>query len=103
MAGLGREENAVALRPINGVDNQEELEEEATHHTRECYYGSFFRSITLPFPVKEKEISATLDNGVLELTLPRAEEVKAKKIEIKAQIPQIKAKKKQRKPKQHKR
>ncbi len=44
--------------------------------------------MTLPYYVKENEISATYDKGVLELRLPRAEEAKTKKIEIKSQIPE---------------
>jgi hypothetical protein len=43
------------------------------------------------------KISATYDNGILELRLPRAEEVKAKKIEIKAQISEGINKKRQQK------
>ena len=72
----------------------------------ERYYGQYFRSVTLPYLVKEDDISATFDytfdNGVLELRLPKAEEVKAKKIEIKAHLPKGEAKKRQRKPRQKK-
>jgi HSP20 family protein len=80
------------------AEKKEEIKEEATHHTRERYYGRYFRSVTLPYPVKEDNISATFDNGVLELRLPKAEEVKAKKIEIKAQLPETGTNKRQRKP-----
>ena len=84
------------------AERKEEVAEEATHHTRERYYGRYYRSVTLPYPVKKSEILATFDNGVLELRLPKAEEIKAKKIEIKAQFPQPEPKKKQRKPRQKK-
>ena len=84
------------------AEKKEEVKEDATHHTRERYYGQYFRSVTLPYPIKEGEISATFDNGVLELRLPKAEEVKAKKIEIKAELPQGETKKRQRKPRQKK-
>jgi HSP20 family protein len=80
------------------AEKKEEVKEEATHHTRERYYGRYFRSVTLPYPVKEDSISATFENGVLELRLPKAEEVKAKKIEIKAQLPETGTNKRQRKP-----
>ena len=72
------------------AEKKEEVKEDTTHHTRERYYGQYFRSVTLPYPVKEGEISATFDNGVLELRLAKAEEVKAKKIEIKAELPRVK-------------
>ena len=69
------------------AEKREESAEDATHHTRERHYGQYFRSVTLPYPVKTGEISATFENGVLEIRLPKVEEVKAKKIEIKAQLP----------------
>jgi HSP20 family protein len=80
------------------AEKKEEIKEEATHRIRERYYGRYFRSVTLPYPVKEDNISATFDNGVLELRLPKAEKVKAKKIEIKAQLPETGTGKRQRKP-----
>jgi HSP20 family protein len=79
------------------AEKKEEEVEDAEHHTRERYYGKYYRSVTLPYPVKEDKISATLDNGVLELRLPKADEAKPKKIEIKAQLPQGKTEKKARK------
>lgn len=84
------------------AEKKEEVKEDATHHTHERYYGQYFRSVTLPYLVKEGEISATFDNGVLELRLPKAEEAKAKKIEIKANLPEGETTKKQRRPRQKK-
>ena len=69
------------------AEKREETAEDAAHHTRERYYGQYLRSVTLPYPVKIGGISATFENGVLEIKLPKVEEVKAKKIEIKAQLP----------------
>ena len=60
--------------------------EDAACYARERQYGQYLRSVTLPFPVKEDKISATFENGVLELRLSKAEESKAKKIEIKARL-----------------
>jgi len=65
------------------AEKKEEVVEDATHHTHERFYGKYHRTIRLPYPVKENGISATLDNGVLEIKLPRAEAVKAKKIAVK--------------------
>ena len=84
------------------AEKKEEVEEDATHHTRERYYGEYFRSVTLPYPVMEDKVSATFDNGVLELRLPKAEEVQAKKIEIRGQLPKPEPKKRLRKPKEKK-
>ena len=84
------------------AERKEEVKEDTTHHTREMYYGRYYRSVTLPYHVKEDKITATYDNGMLELRLPKAEEVKTKKIGIKAQIPESKIKKRQPKLKQKK-
>ena len=75
------------------AEKKEEVTEDATHNTRERYYGEYYRSMTLPFPVKEDKVSATLDNGVLELRLPKGEGVKTKKIEIKTRLPRSERKK----------
>jgi HSP20 family protein len=84
------------------AEKKEEVKEDKTHHTRERYYGSYFRSVKLPYPVKEDKVSATLEEGVLEVKLPKAEEVEAKKIEVKAQLPQGETKKRERKSRQKK-
>jgi HSP20 family protein len=72
------------------AERKEDIKEGTTHHTRECRYGQYYRSIRLPYPVKENKISATLDNGVLEIRLPKAEEVKSRRIEVKAELPEEK-------------
>ena len=80
----------------------EEVKEEDTDRTRERYYSKYFRSVTLPCPVMEDKVTATFDNGVLELRLPKAEKIKPRKIEIKAHLPEGETKKRQRKPRQKK-
>jgi HSP20 family protein len=57
---------------------------ESLNHLRERRYGSFARSITLPAGVESEKIEANYEAGVLRLRLPKAEEVKPKKIAIKA-------------------
>jgi len=47
-------------------------------------YGSFCRSFTLPTGVEADKIRADFKDGVLSITLPKAESAKAKKIEIAA-------------------
>lgn len=57
---------------------------EETYHLRERRFGTFMRSVTLPVPVQSDKVDAAYDNGVLTLTLPKAEELRPKKIAIKA-------------------
>ncbi|HZJ23784.1 MAG TPA: Hsp20/alpha crystallin family protein, partial [Anaerolineales bacterium] len=57
---------------------------EATYHIREQRYGSFERSVPLPIDVQTDKAQADFQNGVLTITLPKAESVKPKTINIKA-------------------
>jgi hypothetical protein len=47
-------------------------------------WGSFERSVGLPVPVVSDQAAAEFENGVLTITLPKAEEAKPKTINIKA-------------------
>ena len=51
---------------------------------REHRWGSFERSIALPTEVMADKAVADFENGVLTITLPKAEEVKPKTITVKA-------------------
>jgi len=68
---------------IEGERKAKELKEGEKYHRQERGYGSFQRAIQLPFAVNSDKIAAKFKNGVLTVTLPRAEEDKPKKIEIK--------------------
>ena len=56
----------------------------ATYHIREQRYGSFERSIALPVDVQTDSAQADFENGVLTISLPKAEAVRPKTINIKA-------------------
>ena len=53
-------------------------------HLIERRYGLFRRSITLPPHVKADAIEASLEDGVLQTVVPKAEEAKPKRIEVRA-------------------
>jgi HSP20 family protein len=69
---------------IKAEKKEEQVKEGATYHVSERYYGHYSRSMELPYEVQGEKIKATLENGVLELRLPRVKETKPKKIEVKA-------------------
>lgn len=46
--------------------------------------GDYFRSFTLSNEFNKDKISAQLENGILEITIPRREEVKPRRIQINA-------------------
>lgn len=52
-------------------------------HTVERRFGRFERSLTVPRRIIEDRITATFKNGVLTITLPKAEDAKRKEIEVK--------------------
>ena len=55
---------------------------EQQFHRVERRYGAFRRSITLPAHVMADGIQASADNGVLQILVPKAEEAKAKHIQV---------------------
>jgi len=48
-------------------------------------YGQFQRTFTIGVPIQQDGVSAAYKNGVLEVTLPKAEETKPKKVRVSAQ------------------
>jgi len=72
------------LLTLRGEFKQENEKKDATYHIREHRYGSFERSIMLPTDVQTDKAKADFENGVLTITLPKAEAVKPKTITIKA-------------------
>ncbi len=68
---------------IRGEFKEDKDVKEEQYRMRERRTGSFTRSVTLPTAVNRDNIEATYDNGVLTLNVPKAEEVKPKRIAIK--------------------
>lgn len=75
--------NADALS-ISGDRKPDEVAKEAIFHRRERSHGSFSRTIQLPFMVDTNKVEANFRNGVLMISLPRAEADRPKKITIKS-------------------
>ncbi|HRQ39441.1 MAG TPA: Hsp20/alpha crystallin family protein [Chloroflexota bacterium] len=69
---------------IKGEVKADESVEETQYHVRERRTGSFSRSVRFPVLVNSTAVTANFENGVLSLHVPKAEEVKPKRIEIKA-------------------
>lgn len=60
------------LVTIRGERHIDRLPASATVHFEECFWGIFSRSIILPCRVKADEADASLKNGVLIITIPKA-------------------------------
>jgi HSP20 family protein len=69
---------------IKGETSAEEEIKEENYIRRERRYGAFSRSLALPVSVVADKAGADFQNGVLTLTLPKAEEVKPKTVKVKA-------------------
>jgi HSP20 family protein len=68
---------------IRGEKSAERKEgEEGRYHLVERSYGSFFRSFQLPQGVDEKQIRANFNNGVLEVSIPKAALPQPRRIQI---------------------
>lgn len=71
---------------VSGEHTEESEEEKDNYMRRERRYGSFSRSMSLPAGVEAGDIESTVEDGVLEVTipLPQAEQKSAVEIETKS-------------------
>jgi HSP20 family protein len=69
---------------IKGETRQVEEKKEKAWHMREQRWGTFERAVALPTEVVSDKAKAEFENGILTITLPKADEVKPKVISIKA-------------------
>ncbi len=69
---------------IKGETKSADETREKAWHIREQRWGSFERRIMLPTEVVADKAKAEFENGILTITLPKAEEVRPKTITVKA-------------------
>jgi HSP20 family protein len=67
---------------IKGQSRREEKEEKGDYYRCEVSQGSFARTVTLPAPVDESGAKARMQDGVLEVTLPKTEKSRKRQIRI---------------------
>jgi HSP20 family protein len=70
------------LLTVSGEKRFEKEERDKTYRVVERGYGSFSRAIELPPGVKAEDIKASLDKGVLKVTVPTPAKPEPKKIEV---------------------
>ena len=85
LPGMRKEDIEISLHDgmltISGERKDETPEGEKTART-ERFVGKFRRSISLPTRVDANKVNATYKDGLLTVTLPKAEEVKPKQIQV---------------------
>lgn len=67
---------------IEGKKEQSSEKKDHNYHMQERYYGSFYRSISLPSNIDEEHIEAQVKDGILSIKIPKKEHSKAKKIKV---------------------
>ena len=86
LPGLKREEITVSLQDgvlvLSGERKEEKVSEGTEVHRRERFHGKFQRELTLPTAVAADKVKAAYKDGVLAITLPKAEEAKPKQIDV---------------------
>jgi HSP20 family protein len=89
LPGLTQEQLHVAVTHRNQVTIQGERSgqeaDKGRWHRRERGFGRFQRVLKLPAPVDADKVDAKLENGLLRLTLPKAEEAKPRRISVKGE------------------
>lgn len=85
LPGMRKEDIELSLQDgiltISGERKDETSEDDKTART-ERFVGKFRRSISLPTRVNTNQVNATYKDGILTITLPKAEEVKPKQIQV---------------------
>jgi len=61
------------------------IQDSATLHRRERLAGTFTRTMTVPWEIKADQVSAELKDGILTVTLPKAEGAEPRKVAVKYQ------------------
>ncbi|MGC3991310.1 MAG: Hsp20/alpha crystallin family protein [Chthoniobacteraceae bacterium] len=86
LPGLKKEDIEISLHDgvltISGERKTEANEQSGQTLRSERFVGQFQRRVSLPTPVAGDKVSATYKDGVLTVTLPKAEEAKPKQIEV---------------------
>ena len=88
LPGMKKEEIALSLHDglltISGERQHEKAHDEKTPLRNERFFGHFERTITLPMQVDGTRVQAAYEDGILTVTLPKAEAAKPRQIEINA-------------------
>ena len=87
LPGVQKEDVHIATQgnilTLRGEKKQHSESKESNYHRTERSYGSFQRSFTLPGSVKNDRIEASFKDGILEVVVPKAEDSKARTIDVK--------------------
>jgi HSP20 family protein len=69
---------------IRGSRKSEDLKEGESFHRRERWHGQFTKTLEMPFSIESGKVDAKFVKGILNISLPRAEAEKPRKISVKS-------------------
>ncbi len=86
LPGVTKEEISLEVKDntltLRGEKKMEKDVKEESYHRMERTYGSFMRAFTLPSTVQQEKVKARFKDGILEVSIPKAEEAKPKQIKV---------------------
>lgn len=86
MPGVDKKDINISVGPdtltIRGETRHEEKEEKGDYYRSEISRGAFSRTVALPASVNGDNARATMNNGVLEISLPKVEKAKRRNIPV---------------------
>jgi HSP20 family protein len=87
LPGMKKEDIGISLHgdvlTLSGERKEETAYEKAETYRSERFLARFQRTLTLPVPVSSSKVQASYKDGILTVTMPKAEEAKPKQIEVK--------------------
>jgi HSP20 family protein len=87
LPGMKKEDIQISLHEnvltVTGERKHEQEVKEGDSYRSERFFGRFHRGVTLPVPVQASNVTAQYKDGILTVTLAKAEEAKPKQIEVK--------------------
>ena len=86
LPGVGKDDLEVTVTDhsvtIRAQTSHEEKKEEEKYYRHEMSRGEYQRTLALPVAVDEDKATATFKDGVLELTLPKMEKARQRKVAV---------------------
>lgn len=67
---------------LKGEVKEEKEEKKKNYHHREIRYGAFLRTVPFPVAVENDKATATLKDGVLQVTIPKSAPSKSKAVKV---------------------
>jgi HSP20 family protein len=79
---ISLEQNTLTIKGVIGYALSEDQERQVTWYQREIGYHEWAESVQVPTPVDADQTTADFENGILTLTLPKAEQARVKRIPV---------------------